>query len=91
MFCSAAMKSSMNVPDVVKMAIMMKALIATEGPASHSHHDIPRNALPASAEGAVVHAEHAEDDVEHAARVGEPVGPVDAHPRQDLVDRLRWR
>ena len=53
MLCRPAMNRSMNVPEVVKMAIMMKALIATDGPASHSHHEMPRNSLEASASGAV--------------------------------------
>ena len=47
------MNSSMKVPEVVKIAIRMKALIATEGPASQSHHEIPRKSLPARAPGAV--------------------------------------
>ena len=34
--CSAARKSSMNVPDVVKTAMMMKTHIAMLGPASQS-------------------------------------------------------
>ena len=36
MFCSAARKSSMNVPEVVKTAMMTKTHMATLGPASQS-------------------------------------------------------
>ena len=35
----------MNVPLVVKIAMRMNAIIATDGPASQSHHDTPRNSL----------------------------------------------
>ena len=40
------MKSSMKVPLVVKMAMMMNAVIATDGPPSQSHHETPRRVLP---------------------------------------------
>src|SRR4029079_19372107 len=33
----------MNVPLVVKTAIRMNANMATDGPANHSHHEMPRN------------------------------------------------
>ena len=44
-FCSAATNSSMKVPLVVKTAMRMKTLIATDGPAIHSHQLMPRNSL----------------------------------------------
>ncbi len=46
------MNSSMNVPLVVKIAMMMNADIATEGPASQSHHETPRKPFRVSAVGA---------------------------------------
>ncbi len=49
--CRAAMNSSMNVPDVVKTAIVMNMLIATLGPLIHCHHGMPRNPLPVRAAG----------------------------------------
>jgi hypothetical protein len=54
MFCSAAMNSSMKVPDVVKTAMVMKTDIAMLGPASQFHSETPstsvsvRNAGPSS-------------------------------------------
>ena len=42
----------MNVPVVVQMDSVMTAIIATLGPASHSHQDSPRKPWLASAAGA---------------------------------------
>ena len=41
----------MKVPDVVKTARSTSALIATLGPASHSHHEIDRNRWSVRAAG----------------------------------------
>src|SRR3546814_13121214 len=51
MFCSAAMNSSMNVPDVVNTAMRMNADMATDGPANQSHHVTPRKPLCVRAAG----------------------------------------
>src|SRR5690606_13897375 len=48
-FCSAARKSSMKVPDVVKIARMMSTHIATEGPANQSHQLKPSGPSAAAA------------------------------------------
>lgn len=44
----------MKVPDVVKIAIRMKAVMATEGPASHSQDEMPRKPGCAMDAGALV-------------------------------------
>ncbi len=41
----------MKVPLVVKMAMKMNAVIATDGPPIQSHHETPRKELPVSAGG----------------------------------------
>ena len=41
----------MKVPLVVKIAMMMNTVIATDGPASQFHHDTPRKSFPVSASG----------------------------------------
>lgn len=43
----------MKVPDVVKIAMKMKAVHAADGPASHSHQLIPRKPPPVKAAGAL--------------------------------------
>src|SRR5690606_33905120 len=48
-FCSAARKSSMKVPDVVKIASTMSTHIATEGPANQSHQLRPSGPPAAAA------------------------------------------
>ena len=53
MLFSAAMNSSMNVPDVVKTASSTKADIATDGPDSQSHQLTPRKSCSVSRLGAV--------------------------------------
>ncbi len=42
MLCRAAMNMSMKVPEVVKTTMRMMANMATEGPESQSHQEIPR-------------------------------------------------
>ena len=80
MLFSAAMNSSMNVPEVVKTAISTKADIATDGPASQSHQLTPRKSCSVRPLGPVVHAERGERDVEDAARIDEPVRSVEPDP-----------
>ena len=75
MLCSAAMNSSMKVPDVVKIAITMNALIATDGPASHSQKEIPRKSLELQAGGCRVDAEGAQDDVQTPRGSANQLGP----------------
>lgn len=41
----------MNVPEVVKIASRMNALIAQDGPASQSHHETPKKPWPTSIRG----------------------------------------
>ena len=65
-FCSAATKSSIIVPLVVKIAIRMKANMATEGPASQSHHETPRKPLLRERRGARVDPDRGEPDVDDA-------------------------
>ncbi len=54
MFCRPAMNRSMKVPEVVKTAMRMNADIATEGPASQSHHETPSIVLPVRNAGPLV-------------------------------------
>ena len=63
----------MKVPLVVKIAMMMNTDMATEGPASQSHHDSPRKPFSVSAAGPSVDARRADEDVEDAPRIGQPV------------------
>lgn len=50
--CRAARKSSMKVPEVVKIAMMMKAVIAIDGPEIHSQVEMPNRPGWLSAAGA---------------------------------------
>ena len=80
MFCSAARNISMNVPEVVQTTSMMIALIATLGPDSQSHQDSPNGPSPVSAAGGASGStsRSAEQQVEHARGIGEPLRTVDA-------------
>ena len=79
----------MKVPLVVKIAMMMNTVMATDGPASQFHHDRPRKSFSVSAAGPVRDPHGPEEDVEDASRVGEPVRPADADRAEHLVDDAR--
>ena len=86
MFCSAAMNSSMNVPLVVKIAIMMNADIATDGPRS-TPTTTRRGTLVREQSRAGRRGRPSPSAMwTMPSRVLEPVRAVDADPRQDLVD-----
>ena len=85
----------MNVPEVVQMTSVMIAHIATLGPGQPVPPGQPERAAAGQRRGRRVGSTRptpAEQQVEHAARVGEPLRAVDAEQRQERVDRAAsWR